>query len=122
MSGTMAYCGLVCQTCPIYVATRKEDRKEQARMRAEIAQLCKEQYGMKYEPEDITNCDGCQTEGGRLFSACKNCPIRNCAKQKELENCAYCREYVCERIEAFFTVESTAKTRLDGVRTNMVNR
>jgi hypothetical protein len=37
MNGTMAYCGLVCQTCPIYVATRRENREEQARMRAEIA-------------------------------------------------------------------------------------
>ncbi len=122
MSGTMAYCGLVCQTCPIYVATREENREEQARMRAEIAQLCNEQYGMKYEPEDITDCDGCRTEGGRLFSACKNCPIRNCAKQKGLENCAHCNEYVCERLEAFFATESAAKARLDGVRSNIVNR
>jgi hypothetical protein len=76
---------------------------------------------MKVEPEDITDCDGCRTEGGRLFSACKSCLIRNCAKQKELENCAYCSEYVCERLEAFFTTESTAKTRLDAVRINVVN-
>jgi hypothetical protein len=88
-------------------------------MRAEIAQLCKEQYGMAYEPEDITDCDGCRTEGGRLFSACQNCPIRNCAGQKGLENCAYCSDYACERLEAFYATESTAKTRLDEIRMAM---
>jgi hypothetical protein len=119
MNGIMAYCGLLCQTCPIYLATRKKNREEQARMRAEIAQLCKEQYSMNYVPEDITDCDGCRTEEGRLFSACKNCSIRGCAKQKGLENCVYCSEYACERLEAFFVTESAAKTRLDAMRSNI---
>jgi hypothetical protein len=108
----LACCGLVCDTCPIYLATRTVNKEEQARMRVEIARLCKEQYGMKYEPADITDCDGCRTEGERLFSACKNCPIRNCAMQMGIENCAYCSEYACENLEAFFAKEPAAKTRL----------
>jgi len=116
MTEMVAYCGLACQTCPIYLATRQENKEEQARMRAEIVQLCKEQYGMDYELEDITDCDGCRTEDGRLFSACKNCLIRKCAKQKGLENCAYCTEYACVRLEAFFGTDPTAKIRLDEIR------
>lgn len=116
MSGTMAYCGLHCQTCPIYLATRIENKERQAKMRAEIAQLCKEQYGMKYGPEDITDCDGCRAEGRRLFLASKKCPIRKCAGQKGLENCAYCTEYACKQIEAFFKTDPTAKARLDEIR------
>ena len=116
MAEMVAYCGLTCQTCPIYLATRQENKEEQARMRAEIVQLCKEQYGMNYELEDITDCDGCRTEDGRLFSACKNCFIRKCAKQKGLENCAYCTEYACVRLEAFFGTDPTAKVRLDEIR------
>lgn len=112
----VAYCGLVCQTCPIYLATRVESKEKQEKMRAEIAQLCREQYGMAYEPADITDCDGCRTEDGRLFLACKDCAIRNCARQRGLESCAYCDEYVCERLEAFFTTDPTAKVRLDEVR------
>jgi hypothetical protein len=116
MSEMLAYCGLVCDTCPIYLATRVVDTEEQTKMRVEIARLCKEQYGMKYEPADITDCDGCRTKEGRLFSGCRDCAIRNCASGKGLENCAHCVEYVCERLETFFSSEPTAKTRLDEVR------
>lgn len=110
MSEMIAYCGLVCNACPIYLATRTANKEEQARMRVEIARLCKEQYGMNLELADITDCDGCRTEGKRLFSGCKDCPIRNCAKPKGTENCAYCSEYACENLEAFFAKEPVAKT------------
>jgi hypothetical protein len=119
MSGIPAYCGLVCQTCLIYLATRKEVKEEQARTRAEIARLCNEHYSTTYRPEDITDCDGCRTEGGRLFSPCRNCLIRSCAKQKRLESCADCSEYACERLEAFFAGEPAAKARLDEIRDNI---
>jgi hypothetical protein len=115
----IAYCGLTCHTCPIYLATRKENKEEQARMRVEISRRCKEQYGMKYEPEDITDCDGCRTEGGRLFSACKDCAIRNCARQKGVETCAHCTDYVCGKLEAFFATDPAAKACLDEVRSRI---
>jgi hypothetical protein len=116
----VAYCGLVCQTCPIYLATRAENEEEQKRMRSEIAQLCQEQYGMAYKPEDITDCDACPTEGGRLFFACADCVIRKCARENGLENCAYCNEYACERLEAFFATEPTARARLDEMRNSIL--
>jgi hypothetical protein len=116
----IAYCGLSCQACPIYLATRQGNKEEQAKMRVEILRLCKEQYGMDYVLEDISDCDGCQTDGDRLFSQCKNCPIRQCAREKELENCAYCTEYACGKLEAFFRTDPIAKTRLDAIRTNIL--
>jgi hypothetical protein len=121
MNELMAYCGLVCETCPIYLATREEKKEEQARMRVEIARMCREQYWMKIEMEDVTDCDGCRTEGGRLFSACKDCAVRNCVKQKGIENCAYCSDYACERLEAIFATEPAARTRLDEVRSAIQN-
>jgi hypothetical protein len=102
MSETFSYCGLVCTTCPIYLATREIDKEEQIRKKTEIAKLCKEQYGMKFELSDITDCDGCCTEGGRLFSGCHDCAIRKCTKQKAIENCACCSEYICQKLESFF--------------------
>jgi hypothetical protein len=103
------------------MATRQENKTERARMRAEIVELCKERYGINYQLEDITDCDGCRTEGGRLFSASKNCAIRKCARDKELENCAYCTEYACRKLETFFITEPTAKTRLDEVRSRILS-
>ncbi|HEX9135843.1 MAG TPA: DUF3795 domain-containing protein, partial [Nitrospirota bacterium] len=120
MTEIIAYCGLTCQTCPIYLATRQEKKEEQARMRAEIIKLCKDHYGIIYKLEDITDCDGCQTEGERLFSSSKNCPIRKCARDKELENCAYCTEYACGKLEAIFKTDPTAKARLDAVRDSIL--
>lgn len=117
MAEMVAYCGLTCQNCPIYMATRQENKEEQLRTRTEIVRLCKEHYGMQYELIDITDCDGCRTEGGRLFSACKTCVMRNCAGKKGLENCAYCPEYACKELRSFFEKDPGAKTRLDEIRT-----
>ena len=119
MSEMLSYCGLVCDTCPIYLATRVVDVKEQTRMRVEIARLTREQYGMEYEPADITDCDGCRTEGGRLFSGCRTCAIRNCASEKGLVNCAHCADYVCDKLQTFFASEPSAKARLDEVRSKI---
>lgn len=116
MAELIAYCGLACRTCPIYLATRQENKAEQMRMRIEISQQLKTQYGMSYEPEDISDCDGCFMGGGRLFSGCKDCLIRKCAREKELASCAYCAEYACERLEVFFSSEPSAKLRLDEMR------
>jgi hypothetical protein len=119
MSTIIAYCGLTCHTCPIYLATRENDKTKQKSMRIEIASICKEQYGMEYEPEDINDCDGCMTEGERLFSGCKDCQIRKCAMQRGYENCAWCDEYVCEKLEKFFVMDPSAKTRLDEIRSSL---
>jgi hypothetical protein len=57
-----SYCGLDCNTCPIYLATQALNKEEQVRTRAEIFRICTEQYDIKLTPEDITDCDGCRTE------------------------------------------------------------
>ncbi|HYK89715.1 MAG TPA: DUF3795 domain-containing protein [Acidobacteriota bacterium] len=118
MSGLIAYCGLNCRTCQIYLATRVSDKEQQIRMKTDIARLCREHYGLEYEPEDITDCDGC-AQGGRLFSGCSVCLIRKCAVEKSVENCAYCDEYVCANLAAHFSSEPTAKTRLDEIRSGI---
>ncbi len=116
MPDMIAYCGLTCQTCPIYLATRQQSKEQQLRMRMEIIQLCKEHYGIQYELKDITDCDGCRAESGRLFSTCKTCVIRKCARKKKLENCSQCPDYACKELVAFFETDPDAKARLDELR------
>jgi len=116
MNEMLAYCGLVCTTCPIYLATKETDKEKQAKMRADIVKLCNEQWCLKYELKDITDCDGCLAEKGRLFSACKKCPIRICARKKKVENCAYCPDYACDILQAFFDKELPAEVRLNKIR------
>ena len=112
----IAYCGLTCQACPIFWATKEQSREKGEKMKAEIARICNEQYGTDFKAEDITDCDGCRTEGGRLFAGCIKCEIRNCARQKRHENCAHCCEYICEKLKEFFEKEPHAKVGLNVIR------
>ena len=116
MDEIISYCGLTCHTCPIYVATREKDDQKKRRMRAEIAEQIKKHYGVEYQPEDISDCDGCRSEGERLFAGSKNCHIRKCARRKRIENCAHCNEYPCEELEKLFTTDPDAKKRLNVIR------
>ncbi len=116
MENIVSYCGLLCMGCPIYMATRETDRALKDKMKVEIAKLSNSLYHTSHTPEDITDCDGCMTENGRLFEGCRDCPIRNCAGEKGVPNCAYCGEYPCETLGTFFRDNPEAKSRLDFIR------
>ncbi|OHB60840.1 MAG: hypothetical protein A2167_00885 [Planctomycetes bacterium RBG_13_46_10] len=120
MKEMISFCGLTCHKCPIYLVTREKDSKKQRQIRAEIAQKINEIYKEKMKAEDITDCDGCKAEGARLFSGCKKCEIRKCAKGKAIENCAYCNEYPCGKLEKFFATDTEAKARLDVIRSRLI--
>jgi hypothetical protein len=119
MKNNLSYCGLVCEKCAIYLATREQDEEKKRKMRIDIAQQIKEHYGQDANPEDVTDCDGCKTKGDRLFSGCKSCQIRKCASNKKIENCAYCIEYSCEKLEKFFVTDPEAKERLDEIKNTL---
>lgn len=123
MNTIIAYCGLICQGCPIHLLSLESDEAKREKMKIEIARICREQYGygIDFKPENINDCDGCHTESGRLFSGCAKCEIRKCAIQKRLENCAYCDEYACEILNKFFDNDPDAKARLDEIRIAFVN-
>jgi len=113
-----AYCGLICEKCPIYVATRIDDPVERETKRVEIARICVEQYGMDYAPEDITDCDGCLNDG-RIFSECADCVIRKCARARGVENCAHCDDYACEILLSVFENEPQLRENLEKIRAEM---
>jgi len=118
MDEKISYCGLVCHSCAIYLATKEQDEEKKYKMRIDIAQQIKEHYGQECKPEDVTDCDGCKTETGRLFSGCKSCQIRKCAREKSIENCAHCDDFPCESLEKFFNTEPDARKRLDEIRSS----
>jgi hypothetical protein len=116
MKDVVSYCGLLCTGCPILWATHEEDVVLKEKMRTEIAKLSNKLYKTAYCSEDITDCDGCRTEGGKLFPGCADCQIRNCAMERQIPNCAHCSDYVCETLEAFFKDNPESKSRLDFIR------
>jgi hypothetical protein len=85
-------------------------------MREEIAKMSNELYKTDFNSDNITDCDGCLPANRRLFAGCVNCQIRNCAKEKNLQNCAYCIEYICDTLDKFFKDNPDSKIRLDFIR------
>ena len=118
----IAYCGQNCVKCRIYLATRETDLKKQRQMREQIASYITKHFGTETRVEDVTDCDGCTTKDGKLFSECQKCQIRKCARGKGLENCAYCSEYACDKLSKLFdsgSVEADAKKRLDEIKARL---
>ena len=119
MEENLAYCGLSCHGCGIYLATREQDPEKKHEMKVDIAWQIKEHYGQELKPEDVTDCDGCKVETGRLFSGCENCQIRKCASERGVETCAHCDEYACEKLEEFLAKEPTSRERLDEIKKSL---
>ena len=120
MNESISFCGLVCTSCPIYLATRETDETKKEKMIYDIIDMCKTHYGIDYNYEDINDCDGCKKSNGRLFFGCKDCKIRICAIEKGIENCAYCEEYACDKLHGIFKTEPGAKTRLELIHNSIL--
>jgi hypothetical protein len=115
MEEMLSYCGLLCDSCPIHLATLEQDIAHQKLMRYDIAEQCSKYYGMNLLPGEINDCDGCKANIGRLFSGCVKCEIRKCASQKEMENCAFCNEYFCKKLKEHFLLDPESQNRLDTI-------
>ncbi|MDD2202019.1 MAG: DUF3795 domain-containing protein [Firmicutes bacterium] len=111
MKRIIAYCGLVCDECPAYLATQADDDE----MRSNIAAEWSESYGCALTKEDI-NCDGCLGTKGRIVGYCNECSIRLCAAERGMENCAHCSSYACDNLERFLKGAPAAKALLDSLR------
>ena len=112
----IAYCGLLCDNCPIHQATIEQDESRQQTMRVSISEECAKHYGLYLQPEEINDCDGCRSSSERIFSGCLNCYIRKCAIQKDIESCAYCKDYACDRLKEHFLLDPGTQSRLEEMR------
>lgn len=115
MPKMIAYCGLNCIVCPAFIATKENNDEKRKQLASEWNS---EQYPIK--PEDI-HCDGCLPQDGRLMVFCHDCTIRSCCRERELENCAFCDDYVCEKLEKIWKMVESAKETLDEIRKNHVD-
>src|SRR5690554_622655 len=112
MKTIIAYCGLKCDSCPIFLATFESESSLQQSMRKSVAETINSLYGLNFNSEDITDCEGCKTNTIRIFKGCLNCAVRACAKSNKVENCAYCTDYPCEILKKNFSAEPESQKRL----------
>ena len=111
MAEMISMCGLVCTTCPAYLAIQENDDAK----RKATAESWSKQFNSKIKPEDV-NCDGCLNSKGTCFQYCTVCEIRKCGTGRGVKNCAFCPEFGCAKLSAFFDNVPEAKKRLEAVR------
>jgi len=108
----IASCGLDCAACEAYQATQADDEAAK--------QAVVEKWRVEYNHPDMTLadvvCDGCPSTG-RLIPYCHTCPIRACAVEKGVANCATCEEYdTCEKLNNFLAHVPAARENLEAIR------
>jgi len=111
MEKKIAYCGLVCNECPAYIATQNNDQEGLAK----VASQWSKEFGVPLSADDCL-CDGCLTKSGRLIPHANECKIRACAIAKGVRNCAHCSDYPCSELKQFFGFAPQAKVTLEGIR------
>ena len=92
----VAFCGLDCEKCDAYIATKNNDHA----LCEKTAKLWSELNNAPILPEHI-NCEGCRMDGAKTVFCGTLCKIRKCAISKEYETCADCAEMAsCEIVGA----------------------
>ena len=87
MKNHIAVCGLDCEKCDAYIATKNNDQA----LREKTAKLWSEMNHTNILPEQI-NCEGCRMNGRKTVFCDHLCQIRQCALSKGLETCGACPE------------------------------
>ena len=94
MSTMIAYCGLDCEKCDAYIATKNNDQA----LREKTAKLWSELNNSDILPEHI-NCEGCRTNGVKTYYCDTLCAIRQCAMKKKISTCGDCAQMEqCEKV------------------------
>lgn len=82
---TIAFCGLDCEKCDAYIATKNDDQA----LREKTAKLWAELNNAPILPEHI-NCEGCRVNGRKTIYCESLCGIRQCALKKGVTTCGEC--------------------------------
>lgn len=104
MKRIIAYCGIVCSECEVYIATINNDynlRMELAKRYTTADHIAK--------PEDFY-CEGCFRIKGQ------GCEVRQCSSCKPHANCAGCDSYSCDLLNRHFENSPESKAVLDEIR------
>ena len=104
-----SYCGIDCSVCPAFIATQSNDIEALTRLAGEWFEGSSDY--------SIVVCNGCRSD--KLMKWCGECPTRACAVEREMENCAYCSDYGCEKLLKVFEMSADAKTNLERIRANL---
>ena len=108
MKRLIAVCGLDCEKCDAYIATKNNDQS----LREKTAKLWSELNQASILPEQI-NCEGCRMNGAKTLFCSSLCEIRKCAVAKRMETCGCCQEKdICTKVSVIWQNNPQAKENL----------
>ena len=90
MEEILGLCRFRCDLCQFYTKNVKGE-KYKKRVSEEFNRI----FGYNIRPSDV-ECVGCKNEGKHADASC---PIRPCALKKGIESCAYCQDYICDKLK-----------------------
>jgi len=106
----IAYCGLTCSNCDAYLATQEDNDTK----RNDTARKWSKVYRADIKPKQI-NCDGCKSDGLKFFH-CNMCDIRQCCLSINVDNCAACKDFICDTLASFIKLAPEAGSALEKLR------
>lgn len=110
MQKLIAYCGLDCEKCDAYRATRNNDNA----LREKTARHWSELNHVTILPEHI-NCEGCRADGVKTMFCQSLCKIRQCALKKGVETCGACADMAsCQLVGKIISNNAEALQNLKG--------
>jgi len=110
MKKLIAYCGLDCEKCDAYIATKRNDQA----LREQTAKKWSALNHTTILPEYI-NCQGCRTDGVKTFFCQNLCGVRQCALKKGVASCGACAEVEsCAVVGKIFAYSPEALKNLKG--------
>ena len=105
MEPILTRCGYRCDLCLAYrpnvAATPSNQQK--------LSEGWHQYFGFQISPNHVI-CDGCMSENPQLID--QACPVRPCVIEKGWANCAYCEQYVCEKLTERLVVYAQVKARI----------
>ena len=108
MKQLIAICGLNCEKCDSYIATKNNDQA----LREKTAKYWSELNHVTILPEHI-NCEGCRMDGVKTVYCSSLCEIRKCAVTKGFATCGECYEKdTCPKVGAIWQHNPQAKENL----------
>lgn len=104
----IAYCGLDCEKCEAYIATKNNDNE----LRKKVAKKWAELNNAPITPEMI-NCEGCRANGKKTPYCDSMCEIRQCAMKSVKETCKDCyKMQTCKRLAMVLDNSQEARENL----------
>lgn len=111
MKEEIAYCGLQCHLCPLFIATMNND----ITMKKTLAKEYSSDTNV-FTLEDMS-CMGCHNPSSATTKMCGDCKIRACASSHDLVTCAECNQFPCSIIDQYAPAGSDHRSMLDRLAT-----